>query len=461
MAKPKVSTRFQCPLCSFTSHAQFFRCHQCKEYVTPIEITQGEGVTAAAQAGFKATETVKPVKKALSIQELNNTPIKRTLTHIGELDRVLGGGFVEAEVVLFAGPPGTGKSTLSLAVAAAFAKQGQKVLYTSGEESEQQIGLRARRMGVADPLIRIVNETNLETIMGHIEEEQPQFMIVDSLQTLASSAIPGSIGSVSQSKEAANLLTNLAKKKKITMILVSQVVKDGSYAGSEAIQHVADCSLMLESDSDSPLKFLRAHKNRFGDTAEVGIFQHTEAGLEEVSDPAGILLDNEADDVSGASCSFVSEGMRQMPVEIQALVTLSSLTNPRKQFNGVHPQRGQIVCAILDKFCGGELFANDVFISTVSGVRVSDPQADLSMAASLLSSKLGKPIPSDTVFIGELSLTGQVRGGFMLEAKLKEAQRLGFKRVVAPKSALKGLSKKPQGLSLVGIASVAELSKIL
>ena len=456
----KNQTKYRCSNCEHEALRYFGKCPNCGEFSTAEEF-QDEAVSEQkARAGLKSSTAVKPVQKAQTISTLNKKPIRRTPTGISEFDRVLGGGFVEGEVVLFAGEPGAGKSSMSLAVANKYALMGEKVLYSSGEESEQQIGLRAARMKVDSENILIVNETNLETLLGHVEEVNPKFLVVDSLQTIASSEIPGSIGSVQQSKEAAHTLTRLAKKNNITMILISQVVKSGDFSGSEAIQHIVDCALMLESDKDTPLKFLRASKNRFGDTTEVGVFQHAETGLEEVVDPSGIFLENEDTITIGASCSFISEGVRQIPVEIQALVTRSTLPTPRKQFNGINYNRGQIVCAILDKFCAAKLYENDAFVSTVSGVKVLDPQADLSIAASLLSSARDKSLTPGTVYIGELSLTGQVRGSFMIENKLKEAERLGFTTAVIPKTAKHNFKSK-NGLKVVTISNIKELLKLL
>lgn len=457
----KASKTYKCSSCGNTTITWYGRCPKCQEFSTLEETVSEDAADNLSRSGLKSSKAVKPVTRASTIAELSKRPIQRTPTGITELDRVLGGGFVDAEVVLFGGLPGAGKSTLSLAVAESFAKLGQKVLYSSGEESEQQIGLRAARMGVTDENIKIVNETNLETLLGHIDSEEPNFLIVDSLQTIASSEIPGSIGSITQSKEAAHTLTRLAKNRGLSMLLINQVVKGGDFAGSESLQHIVDASLMLESSTDTPLKFLRAGKNRFGDTSEVGVFQHTETGLQEVTDPSGIFLEVTEDESTGASCSFISEGVRQIPVEIQALVTRSNLPQPRKQFNGVNHQRGQIVCAILDKFCGAKLYENDVFISTVSGVRVIDPQADLSMAASILSSLKDKEISSDTAFVGELSLTGHVRGSFMVENKVKEAARLGFTKIVLPAHAAKKIKKAPSGVTLIPVKSVKELLTIL
>lgn len=236
-----------------------------------------------------------------------------------------------------------------------------------------------------------------------------------------------------------------------------------NFAGSNQILHLVDVGMILESDSDTPLKFLRCVKNRFGNTDEVGIFQHEERGLAEVSDPSGVFLEDTdgAEDLSGTSVSFISEGIRQMPVEIQALVSDSVLPTPRKQFNGVAYTRGQIVCAILDKFLNTALYDSDVFINTVAGIRVIDPLSDLSVAVSVLSSKLGKAVKGRTAFVGELSLTGQVRGSFMIESKIREAQRLGFDRIVVPNSALKNINQRKYDIKVQGISSVKHLKNIL
>lgn len=233
-----------------------------------------------------------------------------------------------------------------------------------------------------------------------------------------------------------------------------------NFAGSNQIAHIVDCILYLEADSDSPLKFLRATKNRFGDTSEVGVFQHTETGLEEVSDPSGVLMDTTDETLSGTALSFISEGVRQIPVEIQSLVTTSSLNNPRKQFSGVDHQRSQIVCAILDKFCKAGLADSDVFASTVSGIKVKDPMADLAIAAAMISSAREKIFAGKTAFVGEMSLTGQVRGSMMVDSKVREAVRLGFDRIIVPKAALLSISKHHK-IEVVGIAYVSELVKMM
>lgn len=450
---------FRCSNCGSEFKKWSGKCPNCDAFSTLEEYTPVS--ESSGLAGLRTSGAERSAERASTFSEIGENPIQRTPTGIGELDRVLGGGLVDAEVILFAGEPGAGKSTLSMSIAAAYAKLGKNVLYSSGEESKQQIAMRAKRMGVDSELIRVVNETSLEFLLGHIDDVKPELLIVDSLQTIASKEITSSTGSIAQSKEAAHTLTRVAKTRGISMILVSQVIKSGEFAGSESIQHIADCSLFLESDSESPLKFLRAKKNRFGALDEVGVFTHTETGLEEVTDPGAIFLDTgEGDNVQGAAIGFIAEGIRQIPVEVQALAVTSTLANPRKQFNGVNPQRGQIVCAILDKYCKTETYANDVFMSTVAGVRVSDPLSDLAMAAALLSSLNNKKVSKKTVFVGELSLTGTVRGTYMMESKVREAERLGFERIVIPESSRKSI-KGRYAIKIEVIGSIKDLGTFL
>lgn len=427
-------------------------------------LSSGNNTNATkSNSGLKTSGAVTPTKNARTIKELKSTPIKRTATGISELDRVLGGGFVDAEVVLFSASPGSGKSTLSLRVAEKYASMNKKVLYSSGEESEHQIALRAKRMSISNDNIYITNETNLEVLLGHIEEIKPEFIIVDSLQTIASSDVSGSIGSISQSKEAANVLTRIAKTQNITMILINQVNKEGDFAGSEAVQHIVDATMMLESSDDSPLKFLRALKNRFGDTSEVGVFQHEATGLEEVLDPSGIFTeDNNNTNLPGSTCCMMTEGVRSIPVEVQALVTKSSASFPRRQFNGVDYNRAQIICAVVDKHSKAKIAAEDVYLTTLSGVKIKDPQADLAIAAALISSKTGSIVNRDSkvAFIGELGLTGFIRGGYMIENKIKEAERLGFNEIVIPKKKLDKSKLRDSKIVIHEISHVNELGKL-
>ncbi len=460
MAKQK--TQWKCSDCGHTQVQWFGQCGKCKEYGTAVEVSAESTAATAESAGLKSSGALKPTQKARTLSELQSVTVERTASGIGELDRVLGGGFVTGEVVLLAASPGAGKSTLSLRLSEIFGKLGHSVLYSSGEESESQIKLRADRMGITEERIHIIHETNLETLMGHMDEIEPKFMVVDSLQTLSSKDISSGVGSIAQSKEAAHTLTRLAKSRGITMVLINQVTKgdggDPTFAGSNQIAHIVDCVLYIESDRDSPLKFMRATKNRFGDATEVGIFQHSETGLEEVSDPSGVLLDI-GEPLPGEATGFISEGIRQIPVEIQALIAESSLSNPRKQFSSVDNARGQIICAILDKFTEARLYDSDVFVSTTAGIRVKDPLADLAVAAAILGSSKDKKPRGRTIFIGEMTLTGRIKGS-MISTKLKEAERLGFDRAVIPASA-KSQIPKTMKMKVVTIESIEELPRLV
>lgn len=444
---------YECIQCGKTYTTQKPVCSSCRGIDTIVPAVASLGNIA----GLKTSGGTKPVSPAKSLSEISTSESHRVTTGINELDRVLGGGFVDGEVVLFAGAPGSGKSTLSLSVCDIYAKLGKNVLYSSGEESEEQIALRAGRMGVSSDNIKVIYETVVENLVGHIEDLKPSFVVVDSLQTLASENSTGSIGGTQQSKDAAHTLTILAKKYNITMVLINQIGKNGDFIGSESIQHIVDATLMFESDKNSPLKFLRTLKNRFGSTTEVGIFQHCETGLEEVSDPSNILVDG-TENLPGAAVGISSEGMRQIPTEIQSLVVKSPLANPRRQFSGVDYNRGQIVCAIVDKYLSTRLFQYDVFISTVAGIKVADPLSDLAIAASLYTSIYGNSSTFKTCFIGELSLTGQVRGSFMMREKIIEAKKLGFERVVVPYSS-KDITVP--GITVIGIKEISKIQSLL
>lgn len=453
-----MKKQFECNECHKTFKKWVGRCPSCGEYSSLEEV---EVASLDVPTDGLKTAAKEPSTAAKSISQAS-TKVDRMPTGIGELDRVLGGGFVQSGVALLGGEPGAGKSTLSLKIADVFAQAGEKVLYASGEESVGQIGIRAERMGITDDNIVLVHTSSLEEILGHIEKVKPGLFIVDSLQAVASSALTGTLGSIQQSREAAHVLNQTAKSVDSRAVLISQITKGGEFAGPETIQHVVDVLMLLEGAKDSPLKFLRTLKNRFGTTDEVGLFQHTDAGLEEVSDPSGVLSDSDSDSLApGVAYTVTSEGMRSLPVELQALVTESSLPNPRKQFSGLPNDRCQIICAVLDKYCKARLFEYDVFASSIFGVRVTDPVSDLAIAAAVISSRFNYTSNEKTAYIGELSLTGQVRGHQRLKQKINAASASGFTKIVIPHSALKSVDKKDFSASLVGIRTVKELPSII
>lgn len=452
----KNTTLYQCSDCGKEYRSWSGRCSSCGGINTIEEYTPPSS-NLGASSGLKTTDVSAPSTPARSLRDIGSDTVERFATGIEEFDRVTGGGLVTGEVVLMSGSPGAGKSTLSLRLAEAFASQGKKVLYSSGEESEAQIGIRAQRMGVSNDNILVIHEVSLEAVLGHIHDQKPDFVIVDSLQTIVSDGISGSIGSIQQSKEAANTLTRTAKSMGITMMLISQIVKSGDFAGSNQIAHIVDCALMLESDKESPLKFLRASKNRFGSSSEVGIFQHSATGLEEVANPGEILLQDTG--TAGTAVTFYGDGTRQIPVETQALVIPSvGTTYPRRHFNGIQQTRGQIVCAIVDKFLKCGLDSKDVFLSTVAGVKIDDPLADLCVASAVYSAVKNISPPEKTAFIGEIGLTGYIRGNFTIDQKIAEARRLGFTSVVVP---ARSSYSQHKGISIVPLETIADLSTII
>lgn len=447
---------YECSECGKRYSKYVGVCSGCGEFSSLQEAEpDGENMRGHLNKGVEAVS--RPSKRLSDLDEDDET---RIATGINELDRVLGGGFVDSEVALIGGEPGAGKSTLSMRLSEAFAEKDMRTLYISGEESARQIKLRADRMGVDNDLISVVHTTSLEEALGHIESERPEFFIVDSLQAMVSSNLSSQQGSIQQSTRAAHDLQNIAKELGLRAFLVNQVNKSGEFAGSEAIQHLVDVLLFLESREDTPLKYLRARKNRFGSTDEVGIFQHGPEGLEEVFDPSGILLDNKDDALApGTAYGIISEGIRQVPVEVQALVAQSSLPSPRRQFNGVQHNRGQIVCAILEKHCNLRLSEDDVFASTMFGVNLHDPQSDLATAAAIICSKNDVDSSKRTVFVGELSLTGQVRGVHQIQNKINEAERSGFDRIIVPSSSKNKVESN--GIELDFVGNVKGLVKIL
>lgn len=451
----KTKTLYKCSACGWNLISWRGKCPGCGEFNTVEEFVEDVGATVSS-AGVKTRNVDSPVTPAQALSGVSGNNVDRFVTGIQEFDRVVGGGLVPGEVILMSGSPGAGKSTLCLMLAQSFAHSGKKVLYSSGEESVGQIGVRAKRMGVNDSNIFVSHEVRLESILGHIRDQSPDLVIVDSLQTIVSDGVSGGIGSVQQSKEASSVLTNVAKTTGVTIVLISQLVKSGDFAGSNQIAHIVDCALMLDSDKESLLKFLRASKNRFGSSTEVGIFRHASSGLVEVANPSDILLQDT--DFPGTSVSFYGDGNRQIPVEVQALVAPAvGSPYPRRQFNGIQQNRGQIICAIVDKFLRCGLDAKDVFLSTVAGVRLDDPLTDLSVASAIYGATKNVAPPERTAFIGEIGLTGMVRGGFSVEQKIREAQRLGFSGIVVPKRCDIPKSTK---IRVFPVEKVSELSSL-
>jgi DNA repair protein RadA/Sms len=393
-------------------------------------------VTSASTSATGGKQSARAARAATGnapspVTKVSDLKFDRIVTGIGELDRVLGGGFVQGGVVLLAGSPGSGKSTLTLEIAKKFTEQGKTALLISGEETEQQIASRAKRVGALSDSLYLLSENNLTNALSHAEAMHPDFLVIDSLQALASDVSESRIGSISQSIEVAHEATQLAKRLGIPAILIGQVNKSEEIAGSNQISHLVDCTLYLESSDDSPLRLLRSMKNRYGEL-EIGVFQHTEDGLEEVSDPSGFFLDGHEDGTVGYAASILLDGNRALPIEVQALVTTSALPNPRKISNGLDHGRVVMIQAILEKHAGLSLGNKDVYVSTTGGLLAKDSSIDLAIAAAIVSSYKNLALPEQSVFLGETSLTGEIRSPRSGRKRATEAQRLGFQHLFMP-----------------------------
>src|SRR2546422_414666 len=373
---------------------------------------------------------------------------ERLTTEIGEFDRVLGGGIVQGSCVLLGGDPGIGKSSLLMQASAALAGKGT-VLYVSGEESAAQVKLRARRFGIAGDGILLLAETDLGSVIEAIRRVRPIFAVVDSIQTMSSDAIGSAAGGVSQLRECTARLLELAKGEDIPIFLVGHVPKEGAVAGPRGLAHIVDAVLYLEGERFHAFRILRATKNRFGSTDEVGVFEMGETGLREVANPSEVFLEERSRGVAGSVVVPTVEGTRPLLVEVQALVTPTSFGLPRRTVNGADPQRGRLLLAVLAKRAGLSLGTHDVYVNLVGGLRVREPAADLALAVALASALRDKPADPRTVFVGELGLGGELRRVQRVAARLKEAQRLGFERAVLPQASLSDLN----GTGLEGIGA--------
>jgi DNA repair protein RadA/Sms len=373
---------------------------------------------------------------------------------ISEFDRVLGGGLVPGSVVLIGGDPGIGKSTLMLQATDLLAKGSGNVLYVSGEESAQQIRMRGARMGVNADNLFVLAETALEKIMTHVHRLKPLVVVVDSIQTVFSSALESAPGSVSQVREAAGRLMMLAKGSGIPVFIVGHVTKDGSIAGPRVLEHMVDTVLYFEGDAGHPFRILRAVKNRFGSTNEIGVFEMKEEGLREVKNPSELFLSERPLGVAGSVVVAALEGSRPLLVEIQSLVTASSLGVPRRTTIGVDHNRLALLVAVLEKKIGLSLAGQDIFVNVAGGVRLNEPAVDLGMVVAVASSHLDKTVDSRSLFLGEVGLAGEVRGITQPETRVKEAAKLGFSRCILPAGNLKQV--KVKGMELIGVKSVEE-----
>jgi DNA repair protein RadA/Sms len=374
---------------------------------------------------------------------------------VHELDRVLGGGLVPGAVVLLAGEPGVGKSTLLLDVAARAARGGRRVLYVTGEESAGQVRLRAERIRALDPALLLAAETDLGTLLGHVDAVAPDLLVVDSVQTIASAQVEGSAGGVTQVREVAAALIAVAKERDIPTILVGHVTKDGSIAGPRTLEHLVDVVCQFEGERHSRLRLVRASKNRFGPTDEVGCFDLSETGIVGLADPSGLFLSQALHHVPGTCVTVTLDGRRPLPVELQALVAPSAIPNPRRTTSGVDSSRLAMVLAVLQRRVGVGLVDQDVYVSTVGGGRVLEPSADLAMALATVSARRDTALVADLVAVGEVGLAGEIRPVAGVGRRLAEAARIGFTRAVVPRGSLDP-GEEPDGMVVVEVDNLVD-----
>lgn len=454
----KRKTKFMCQSCGYESPKWMGKCPGCGEWnkmVEEVEVTGSSrrGAFAHSQGGASIASKPTPITTI----KTSNEP--RILTKLNELNRVLGGGVVKGSLVLVGGDPGIGKSTLLLQVSSQLSAQGDKVLYISGEESLRQTKIRADRLGISSETLFVYAETNLDEISRTIESTMPSVVIIDSIQTIFHPEVTSAPGSVSQVRECTAELMRIGKTKGIAIFIVGHVTKEGAIAGPRLLEHMVDTVLYFEGERHHTYRILRAVKNRFGSTNEMGIFEMKEFGLEEVENPSEIFLEERSRGAAGSTVVASMEGTRPVLVEIQALISPTSFGNPRRMATGIDQTRVPLLMAVLEKRVGMLLQNQDAYLKVAGGVKLDEPAIDLAVAVSIASSFRDKPTRPTDCIIGEVGLTGEVRRVSRIEQRVQEAAKLGFERVILPANNLGGW-KGPAEVQLIGVSSVGEALKI-
>ena len=445
----KVKVEYACTSCGFSSPKWLGRCPDCGKWGSLVE------ETVAAEPKYRVASVELPAGKPVRLADVAETASSRASTGIGELDRVMGGGVVPASATLIGGDPGIGKSTLLLQAARGLGREGRPVLYVSGEESEAQVKMRAARLGVEADGIWLLAETSAERVIAAAAELSPTVLVVDSIQTMFTSDLPGAPGSVGQVRECAGRLVFYGKKAGIAVFLVGHVTKEGAIAGPRVLEHLVDTVLYFEGEKGHPYRILKAVKNRFGSTNEIGVFEMRATGLAEVTDPSGLFLSERAGETSGTVVFPAVEGTRPLLVEIQALSSQSYLAMPRRTVLGADANRVILLCAILEKKAGLTLYNQDVFVNVAGGIRIDETAADLPLLCAVAGSLRDQAVPPGTAAFGEVWLGGEVRAVPMAEMRLNEAAKMGFSRVLLPASNAERLSATSP-LALVPVRNVKE-----
>jgi DNA repair protein RadA/Sms len=446
----KIKSSFFCQNCGYESSKFMGQCPSCQQWNSFVE-----EIVQKTNKNIVAFSTDTRSSSPQLIQDVTNEQEERIFSSDQEFNRVLGGGIVPGSIVLLGGDPGIGKSTLLLQLAIT---ESLKVLYVSGEESDRQIRMRADRLGLKNELCYLFTETNLEQILLQAKELNPQLIVIDSIQTLFSSAIDSSPGSISQVRECTAQLLRFAKRTGIPVFLIGHITKDGSIAGPKVLEHMVDAVLQFEGDRNHIYRLLRAIKNRFGSTNELGIYEMHGAGLRPVENPSEILISNSNQNLSGISIASTIEGMRPLLVEIQALVSSAAYGTPQRSSTGFDSKRLNMLLAVLEKRCGFKLGSKDVFLNIAGGIKVDDPAIDLAVAMAVLSSNADLAIPKTTAFAAEIGLSGEIRAVNRLEQRLSEVAKLGYEKVIIS-SFSKGIDFKKNNIEIVRCSKIEEVVK--
>ena len=449
----KVKKAYFCRECGFEAPKWLGRCPSCGEWNTFTEEIIAKTNTSSV-AAVAVAQSAPPQR----VSEIERSSHKRLDLHNAEVNRVLGGGLVPGSLVLLGGEPGIGKSTLSLQIA--LTNHSLKTLYVSGEESAEQIGMRAERLGIGNEECYIYSETSLENILTQMNEHQPDVVVIDSIQTIFTDTVDSSAGSVSQIRECASALLKYAKSTGTSIFIIGHITKDGTIAGPKILEHIVDVVLQFEGDGNNIYRILRGIKNRFGATFEIGVFEMLDNGLRSVENPSEILLSHYEEPLSGIAVGASVDGIRPYLIEVQALVSNAAYGTPQRNATGYDPRRMGMLLAVLEKRVGLKMFQKDVFLNFAGGFRVADPGLDLAIVAAVLSSYYDRPIADGVCCAGEIGLSGEVRPAPRTEQRVSEAARLGFRRIVVSGFLRKGV-KMPKGIEIVYINNIGELPRAL
>lgn len=445
----KVKSIFVCSECGFESPKWLGKCGGCGAWNTLVEDVRVQAPKTAVSAKSVATATAK------TLNNINVSDEQRFVTRIKELDRVLGGGIVKGSVVLLSGDPGIGKSTILLQICNAL-QNSLNILYVSGEESASQIKLRANRIGVKSDSVSVMTETDTQAVCEYINSTKPDLVMIDSIQTMQISELSSSSGSIVQVRESTNMLLRTGKSLDIPVFIVGHVNKGGDIAGPKVMEHIVDTVLYFEGERNQSYRILRAIKNRFGSTNEIGVFEMTDRGLSEVENPSAMMLSGRINNVSGGCITCVIEGTRPILAEVQGLVTTTGFGNPRRNSTGFDYNRLNLLLAVLEKRLGLYFSNLDTYLNIVGGMWLNEPAADLAVAMALVSGLRDIPISDTLIAFGEVGLSGELRSVPRVQARINEAARMGFTECILPKSCLKQISDTPKNIKLIGVRTLAE-----